>query len=79
MRAEAIRIGLTEIVKLRQEVRFGPVDLSTSQEVRLQRISPRSVLKADEGLVFVPAPPDPTIVADLLDFLGKMWPAERTG
>ncbi len=79
LRAEAIRIGLTEIVKLRQEVRFGPVDLSTSQEVRLQRISPRSVLKADEGLVFVPAPPDPTIVADLLDFLGKMWPAERTG
>jgi transcription-repair coupling factor (superfamily II helicase) len=74
LRSEAIRIGLTEIVKLRREVRLGPVDLTTSQEVRLQRVSPRSVLKADEGLIFIPAPADGVIVADLISFLRKMWP-----
>ncbi|MDH5373379.1 MAG: transcription-repair coupling factor, partial [Acidimicrobiia bacterium] len=66
LRSEAIRVGLAEIVKLRREVRLGPVDLSTSQEVRLQRIAPRSVLRADEGLVFLPAPPDTAIVGELI-------------
>jgi transcription-repair coupling factor (superfamily II helicase) len=77
LRSEAIRIGLTEIVKLRREVRLGPVDLSASQEVRLQRIAPKSVLKADEGLVFLPAPPDGSIVAELIGFLQKMWPLDK--
>jgi transcription-repair coupling factor (superfamily II helicase) len=76
LRSEAIRIGLAEIVKLRREVRLGPVDLSASQEVRLQRIAPKSVLKADEGVVFLPAPPDGSIVAELIGFLQKMWPTE---
>jgi transcription-repair coupling factor (superfamily II helicase) len=77
LRCEAIRVGLTEIVKLRREVRLGQVDLSTSQEVRLQRIAPKSVLKADEGLLFLPAPADNTIVADLVAFMRKMWPIEN--
>ncbi len=76
LRCEAIRVGLTEIVKLRREVRLGQVDLSTSQEVRLQRVAPKSVLKADEGLLFLPAPADHTIVADLVTFMRKMWPIE---
>ncbi len=76
LRAEAIRTGITEIVKLRREVRLTPVDLSTSQEVRLQRLAPQSVLKAEEGLVFLPAPPDARVVNDLIAFLKKMWPEE---
>ena len=77
LRSEAIRVGLAEIVKLRREVRLGPVDLSTSQEVRLQRIATRSVLRADEGLVFLPAPPDTAIVGELIAFIQKMWPIEN--
>lgn len=75
LRSEAIRVGLSEIVKLRREIRIGPVDLSTSQEVRLQRIAPRSVLKADEGIIFLPAPADGRVVDELIEFLQKMWPA----
>jgi transcription-repair coupling factor (superfamily II helicase) len=74
LRSEAIRIGLSEIVKLRREIRIGPVDLSTSQEVRLQRIASRSVLKADEGIIFLPAPADGRVVDELIEFLQKMWP-----
>jgi transcription-repair coupling factor (superfamily II helicase) len=74
LRAEALRIGLSEVVKLRNEVRMGPVDFTASQEVRLQRLSPRAVLRAEEGLLFLPAPPDATVVADLLAFIADMWP-----
>ena len=42
----------------------------------MQRVSPRSVLKADEGLIFIPAPADGMIVGELIDFLRKMWPTE---
>ena len=75
LRVEALRIGIDEIVKLRNEVRLGTVDLAASQEVRLSRIAPRAVLRAGEGVVFLPAPPDDQIVADLLAFLIDMWPA----
>ena len=73
LRAEAIRVGLTEIVKLRDEVRLGPVDFSDSQEIRLQRLAPRGVLRAAEGTVFLPAPADDSIVEDLISFIGAMW------
>ena len=72
LRVEAIRAGLDELVKLRHEVRLSPVDLKPSQEVRLQRLAPRSVLRASEGVLFVPAPHP--IVPGLLSFLEKMWP-----
>ncbi len=76
LRVEARRVGLTEVVKARNEVRLAPVDLSASQQVRLQRLAPRAVLNAPSGALFVPAPPDREIVAALIDFLRAMWPPE---
>jgi transcription-repair coupling factor (superfamily II helicase) len=74
LRVEAIRVGLAEIVKLRHEVRLSPVTLLASEEVRLQRLAPRAVVRGD--LLFVPAPrTDP--VAGLLEFLRRMWPVRR--
>ncbi|CAN5788440.1 transcription-repair coupling factor [soil metagenome] len=73
IRVEALRVGLSEIVKLRDEIRFSPVDLSVSQEVRLQRLQPRSVLRAGEGALFMPAPSP--LVEGVLSFIGAMWPA----
>ena len=40
LRVEALRVGITEMVNLRSEVRLAPVDLSQSQEIRLQRLAP---------------------------------------
>jgi transcription-repair coupling factor (superfamily II helicase) len=71
LRVEALRVGLEEMVQLRHEVRLGPVDLRPSQEVRLKRLQPRSVLRATEGLVFIPAPRD--LVPGLISFLREMW------
>lgn len=72
LRVEAIRVGLAEIVSLRNEIRMGPVDLKPSQEVRLQRLQPKSVLRAAEGLLFIPRPQP--LVEGLIEFFGEMWP-----
>ncbi|MDH4116832.1 MAG: transcription-repair coupling factor [Acidimicrobiia bacterium] len=72
LRVEALRIGLNEIVKLHHEVRLGPVDLSQSQEIRLQRLARGAVLRAGEGVIFLPAPDD--LVEGLLGFMANMWP-----
>ena len=74
LRVEAIRVGLREIVKLRNEIKMGPVDLKPSQEVRLQRLQPGSVLRASERVIFIPA--SVPLVPRLLDFMSKMWERE---
>ena len=75
VRVEAIRIGLTEIVKLRDEVRMSPVDLSDSQEIRLRRLARGSVLNAREAAIFIPTPKP--LLAGLLRFMREMWPPEN--
>ena len=70
-----MRVGIGEIVKLRGEVRLGTVDLAASQEVRLSRLAPQAVLRAGEGVIFLPSPPDEQIVGELLAFLREMWPS----
>ncbi|HEY3428672.1 MAG TPA: transcription-repair coupling factor, partial [Acidimicrobiia bacterium] len=76
LRVEALRMGLTEIVNLRNEVRIAPVDLSASQEVRLERLAPKAVVR--DGVLFVPLPGlDP--VTGMIDFLRQMWPVSPGG
>ncbi|HEY5578070.1 MAG TPA: TRCF domain-containing protein, partial [Acidimicrobiia bacterium] len=75
LRVEALRIGLEEVIRLRDEVRLRPVDLSQSQEVRLERLAPGAVLRAEEGMLFLPAPPPALLLEDLYRFLRQMWPA----
>ncbi len=74
LRVEAIRIGLSEIVKVRTEVRMSPVHLKASQEVRLHRVAPRAVLRGD--VLFIPAPRRASVPA-LLEFLRTMWPPSQ--
>ena len=73
LRAEALRVGLTEIVSLGREVRLAPVDLSASQEVRLERIAPKAVLRAAESVLFLPLPRS-EIAGSLTRFIHTMWP-----
>ncbi|MCP4303938.1 MAG: transcription-repair coupling factor, partial [bacterium] len=74
LRIEALRVGLTEIVKVRNEVRLGPVALMSSQEVRLDRLAPRSIVRGTT--VFMPAPRK-ELVHSLIEFVRKMWPPEQ--
>jgi len=74
LRAEALRVGLGEIVSLGREVRLAPVDLTVSQEVRLQRLAPKAVLRAAESALFLRAPDPKQAAQQLTDFLRRMWP-----
>jgi transcription-repair coupling factor (superfamily II helicase) len=74
LRVAALRVGLEEMVQLRHEIRIAPVDLKPSQEVRLKRLQPQSVLQAAQGVIFIPAPRD--LVPGLIDFLQQMWAPE---
>jgi transcription-repair coupling factor (superfamily II helicase) len=71
LRVEAMRIGVTEIVAMRDEVKIAPVELKASQEVRLQRVARGSVVRGEA--LFVPAP-RPRVAVALAEFLRTMWP-----
>ncbi|MEA2025026.1 MAG: transcription-repair coupling factor [Actinomycetota bacterium] len=73
LRVEALRIGLDEIVQVRDEVRLSKVDLRPSQEVRLERIQRRGVIRG--STLFIPAPTS-DVAAVLLEFLRTMWPTD---
>jgi len=72
LRVEALRVGLTEIVKVRNEIRIAPVALRESQQVRLQRLSRRAVVRADK--LFLPVPRGPLLDSQL-EFIRRMWPS----
>jgi len=71
LRVEAPRLGITEIVQNRREVRILPVTLKTSQEVRLERLAPDAILR---GSVLYITPPESSPATAIADFLHTMWP-----
>ena len=55
-RVLAKRHGLTEVALMGNNVRFAPLRLRESQVMRLQRLYPKSVVKASVETVLVPKP-----------------------
>ena len=56
LRAEARRAGLTDITQQGTHIRFAPVDLPDSRQVRAQRLYPKTVLKPAVRTMLVPVP-----------------------
>jgi transcription-repair coupling factor (superfamily II helicase) len=56
LRERARRAGLTDITLQGSHVRFAPVELPESREVRVQRLYPRTVLKPAVRTMLVPVP-----------------------
>jgi transcription-repair coupling factor (superfamily II helicase) len=73
LRVEAMRLGIGEIVAARREVRLTPVTLTASQEVRLERLAPKAVLRRSD--LFLPLPTG-AIAVELVTFLRTMWPPD---
>ena len=55
-RARARRAGLTEVTVQGNHIKFAPVELPDSKQVRLQRLYPKSIYKAAARTLLVPAP-----------------------
>jgi transcription-repair coupling factor (superfamily II helicase) len=56
LRAVARGAGLTDIILQGSSIKFAPVDLPESRQVRLQRLYPGSVLKQAVATMLVPVP-----------------------
>jgi transcription-repair coupling factor (superfamily II helicase) len=56
LRAVAREAGLTDITLQSNHVRFGPVDLPESRQVRVQRLYPGTILKSAVSTMLVPVP-----------------------
>ena len=56
LRAVARQAGLTDITLQGNNVRFAPVDLPESRQVRVQRLYPGTVLKPTVSTMLVPVP-----------------------
>ncbi len=86
LRAECVRIGLREVNVSKVSgmgagmmpgamvARMQPVDLKTSQEVRLQRLSKTAVFKQKEQLLVVPLKGGVNVIEALLMFLAELFP-----
>ena len=71
LRVEAMRLGISEVVQNRREVRITPVTMKASQEVRLERIARDALLRGDT--LYLPNPKDSPATA-ITQFLRTMWP-----
>jgi transcription-repair coupling factor (superfamily II helicase) len=56
LRADARRAGLTDITQQGTHIRFSPVSLPDSRQVRVQRLYPKTVLKPTVRSMLVPVP-----------------------
>jgi len=56
LRARARQAGLTDITQQGNHIRFAPVELPESREVRVQRLYPRTLLKRAVRTMLVPVP-----------------------
>ena len=56
LRARARRAGLTDITLQGNHIRFAPVELPESKQVRVQRLYPRTLLKPAVRTMLVPVP-----------------------
>jgi len=71
LRVEAMRVGIEEVVQVRDEVRLSPVALAASQEVRLRRLARHAILRGP--VLFIPAPRREPAAA-ISTFITEMWP-----
>jgi transcription-repair coupling factor (superfamily II helicase) len=71
LRVEAMRVGIEEVVQVRDEVRLSPVTLAASQEVRLRRLARDALMRGP--VLFIPAPRREPAAA-ISTFIAEMWP-----
>ncbi|MBA2740351.1 MAG: transcription-repair coupling factor [Nocardioidaceae bacterium] len=66
LRARLRAAGLAELTAAGPNVRFGPVELTESRQLRLQRLYPRSIVKATTRTILVPRPRTAPVGGSLL-------------
>jgi transcription-repair coupling factor (superfamily II helicase) len=73
LRVELRPFGITEVVLQGNQIRFVPVTLRESQVLRLQRLYPKSIVKAPVHTILVPRPTEAAGGAPLRDVALLRW------
>jgi transcription-repair coupling factor (superfamily II helicase) len=84
LRAEAARLGIREINVVKVTgigaavwtARMTPVKLKVSEEIRLKRLVPRGLYKADMGQLVIPVKGGRGVATELVDMLAELFPAK---
>ena len=84
LRAECVRIGLREVNVVKMTgfgaavwtARLSPVQLKVSQEIRLKRLAPKAIYKADIGQLVLPVKGGRAVATELISLLGTLFPEE---
>jgi len=76
LRVECLRVGIDQVMGIRDEVRFSGVSLRESQRVRAERLAPGAFYQPDTGTLFIPAPRP--LLSGVLRFIREMWPPDAT-
>ena len=76
LRAECHRIGLRDVTITGTQARLAPLELKTSETMRLRRLARQSIYKEDAGQVVVPLPRGADPASFLVDFLQQLRPIE---
>ena len=74
LRVECLRVGITEVMAMRNEVRLSGLQLKDSQRIRAERLAPGSFYQSNTGSLFIPAPRP--ILDGVLSFVRRMWPSD---
>lgn len=74
LRVECLRVGIDEVMGIRDEVRFSGVTLRDSQRVRAERLAPGAFYQPHTGSLFIPAPRP--LLPGVLAFIREMWPSD---
>ncbi len=76
LRAECVRTGVREVTVVRDVARIAPVDLRTSQRIRLQRLARDAVYKEDLRQLVVPLRRAADPAAAVVSLLRELVPAD---
>ncbi|HKE76741.1 MAG TPA: transcription-repair coupling factor [Acidimicrobiales bacterium] len=84
LRAEAARLGIREINVVKVTgigaavwtARMTPVKLKVSEEVRLKRLVPKGIYKAEMGQLVIPVKGGRGVATELVDLLAELFPAK---
>ncbi|MEI8240525.1 MAG: hypothetical protein WCI22_14015, partial [Actinomycetota bacterium] len=74
LRAECHRLGLRDVQIIGGSARLGPIELKTSEELRLRRLSRDSLYKADQQQLVVPLRRGTPPAVFLVQFLRELVP-----
>jgi transcription-repair coupling factor (superfamily II helicase) len=82
LRAEAARVGLREVNVTKRTgigaavwvARLGPIKLKVSEEIRLKRLVPKGLYKADLAQLVVPVKGGRGVAVELVDLLMRLFP-----